>query len=64
MTSFISSFDIITVVLPDPKIFLWIAESVSDAESVNLNGIKILLASGLSTFPIKGNPVFSNAPKS
>ena len=24
----------------------------------------MLLANGLSTFPIKGNPVFSNGPKS
>ena len=30
----------------------------------NPNGIKILLANGLSTFPIKGNHVFSNGPKS
>ena len=28
------------------------------------NGIRKLLASGLSTFPIKDNPVFSNGPKS
>ena len=25
--------------------------------------LKRLLANGLSTFPIKGNPVFSNGPK-
>ena len=30
----------------------------------NPNGIKILLANGLSTFPIKGNHIFSNGPKS
>ena len=28
------------------------------------NGIKTFLANGLSTFPIKDNPVFSNGPKS
>ena len=38
--------------------------SVADAAAVNPNGIKTLLANGLSTFPIKGNPVFSNGPKS
>ena len=47
----------------DPKYFLWIAASVADAPAVNLNGIKTLLANGLSTFFIKGNPVFSNDPK-
>ena len=47
MISFISSFKIINVVhfakfegrVPDPKIFLWIAESVADAAAVNPNGI-------------------------
>ena len=38
--------------------------SVTDATAVNLNGIKTLLANGLSTFTIKGNTVFSNRPKS
>ena len=28
------------------------------------SAIKMLLANGLSTLPIKGNPVFSNGPKS
>ena len=37
--------------------------SVADAAAVNSHGIKTLLANGLSTFPIKGNPVFSNSPK-
>ena len=56
-----SSFEIINVV-PNPNIFLGIAASVTDA-SVNRNGIRMLLANGLSTFPIKGNPVFSNGHK-
>ena len=55
MISFTSSFEIINVV---------ITVSVADATAVNPNGIKTLLANGLSTFPIKGNPVFSNGPKS
>ena len=37
--------------------------SVADAAVVNPNGIKTLLDNGLSTFPIKSNPVFSNDPK-
>ena len=40
------------------------AASVADAAAVNPNGIKAPLANGLSAFPIKGNPVFSNGPKS
>ena len=60
--SLISSLEIINVVLyeaksegqPDPKIFL----------SMNPTGIKMLLANGLNTFPIKGNQIFGNGPKS
>ena len=46
--------------------FLWIAASVvaAAAAAVNCNGIKTLLANGLSKFFNKGNPVFSNGPKS
>ena len=43
--------------------FFRIAASVADAAAVNPNGIKTLLANGLNTFPIKGNPFFSNGPK-
>ena len=62
MISFIFLFRIIDVVLPDPSIFVWIATSTADA--VNPNDIKTLLANGLSTFPIKDSPCFSNGPKS
>ena len=64
MVSCISSFEIISVVIPDPNIFSWIAASVADAAAVNPNGIKTLLANRLSTFPIKCKPVFCNGPKS
>ena len=37
---------------------------INDATAVNTKGIKTLLANGLSTFLIKGNPVFSNDRKS
>ena len=63
MISFITSFEIISVVIPDPVLFK-IAASVADAVAVNINGIKMLLAQGLSTFLIKGNTVSSNGPKS
>ena len=62
--SCISSFQIINVVLPDRDIFLCIAALVADGAAVNRNDIKTLIANGLSTFPIKGSPVFSNVPKS
>ena len=32
--------------------------------AINPNDTKALLANGLTTFPIKGNPVLSNGPKS
>ena len=66
---FISSYDIISVVLceaeeeewrrTDPKIFLCIPASAADVAAVNPKGIKTLLANGLITFFINGNTVFS-----
>ena len=64
MISFISSLEIINVAKPDPKIFLLIAPSIGDAAAVNPDVIKTLLANGLGIFPIKGNPIFNNGPKS
>ena len=37
---------------------------MANAPAVNSNGIKTLLANGLSTFFIKDKPGFSNGPKS
>ena len=62
--SFISSLEYISAVKPDTSISLWKAVSLADAAAVNPNCIKTLLANGLSTFPVKTNPVFSNVPKS
>ena len=42
--------------------FLCIPVSAADAAAVNPKGIKTLLANGLITFFINGNPVFSNGP--
>ena len=62
--SFFSSFDIFSVVISsEPKSFLCIPASAADADVVNPYGIKTLLANGLITFVINGNPVFSNRPK-
>ena len=48
--SSISSFEIIKVVVPDPKIFLCILAFAADAAAVNPNGVKTLLANGLIRF--------------
>ena len=44
--------------------YLLIVAYVADVAAVNSNDIKSLLANVLSTFLIKGKPVFSNGPKS
>ena len=46
------------------RFFLCIPASAADAAAVNPNGTKTLLANGLIILFIKGNPVFSNGPKS
>ena len=43
-------------------IFLCIPASAADVAAVNPKGIKTLIATGLITFFINGNPVFSNGP--
>ena len=49
--SSIYSFEIINAVAPDPKSFFWIAvDVIAAAAAVNTNGIKTLLANGVSTF--------------
>ena len=58
--SFISSFDITSVFVPNPKILLCILASAADAAAVNPNGIKALLANDLITVFINGNHVFNN----
>ena len=50
--------------LADPKIFLCISASAADDSAVYPKGIKKLLANGLITLFINGNPAFSNGPKS
>ena len=48
----------------DPKIFLCIPVSAYHAAAVNPKRIKTLLANGVFTFFINGNPAFSNGPRS
>ena len=57
-----SLFDIISVVWPpDPNIFLCIPASAA-AVAVSPKGINTLLANGVITFFIKGDPVFTKGP--
>ena len=58
----ISLFEISKVVVLDPKMFFWIA-SIADVATVYPNGIKTLVANGLSTFFITSKPVFSIGPR-
>ena len=58
--SFIFSFEIVNVVVPDPKSFFWIAASITDAAAVYPNGNRELLANGLSIFFIIGKISFNN----
>ena len=60
---FISSLEIIDVVILDTSITLWIAASVS-AAAIYSDGVKTLLANGFNAFFIKSKPVFSNGHKS
>ena len=60
--SSISSFDIISVV-PDPRIFLWIPESVAAAAAVKPNGNNMLLASGVVIFIINPANLLNKAPR-
>ena len=50
ITTSISSFEIISVVIHDPKIFFWIAASVVDTVAVNPNSIKAILANELGAW--------------
>ena len=52
----------ISVVFPDPDIFLCIPASAADAAAVNPEGINALLANGVIIFIINGNPVFNKEP--
>ena len=62
--SSISSFYIISIVVPDPEISLWIPAFGADAAVANPIGINTLLPHGWSTSFINGKPVFSNGPRS
>ena len=62
--SSISSFDVVSVVVPESKILLCISASDADAATVIPNGIKTLIANGWITFFINSKPVLTNRPRS
>ena len=58
-----SLFDIINVaVFTHPNIFLFIPASAADAAAVSPKRISTLLANGVITFFVNGNPVFNKGP--
>ena len=48
--SFISSFEVIEVVVPEPSVFFWIPKSFAGAAAVIPNGAKKFFAKGIATF--------------
>ena len=61
---FISSFEIISIVMAHPYIFFWVAVSVNPSgiktAAVNPNGIKTHVANGLYALFINGKPAVNN----
>ena len=64
MVSFISLLEIISAILPDPNIFYEEPHLLFQQLLLILTVLKRFKLNGLSTFSIKGNPVFNNGPKS
>ena len=63
MVTSISSFEIISVVIADPKIFFWIVASIADAAAVYPNVIKKLSANSASAIFINDIPTLINGPR-
>ena len=60
--SFISSFEIIKVVVPKPCIFFWIPASM-EAAAVIPNGAKTFFDKGIATFINGSANLLNNDPK-
>ena len=60
--SFISSFEVIKVVVPEPCFFL-IPASISETAAVIPNGAKTFFAKGIATFIIGPASLLNNDPK-
>ena len=61
--SFISSFEIIKVVVPEPCIFFRLLASIAQAAAVILNRAKMFCAKGTGTFIYGPANLFNNDPK-
>ena len=60
---FISSFEIIKVVVPEPCIFFWVSASIAEAAAVIPNGTKIFFGIGTGTFINGPANLPNNEPK-
>ena len=56
----ISSFEIINVVVPEPRIFFPVPPCAADSAAFNHNGIKTLVSNDMSKFLTIGKPIFNN----
>ena len=63
MMPFISSFEMIKVVVPEPCIFFWIPASIAEAAAVIPYGAKIFFAKGIATFINEPANLHNNDPK-
>ena len=61
--SFISLFEIITVVVPEPCIFFRVPASIAEAAAVILNGDKTFFAKGIATFSNGPADLLNGDPK-
>lgn len=59
----ISLFDIISVIVPDPRTLLWIPASAVEAATVKPKVTITLLANSVGIFFINSNPNFINTPR-
>ena len=61
--SFISSFEIIKVVVPEPSIFFWISAPIAEAAPVIPNKAKTTSAKGITAFINGPANILNNDPK-
>ena len=59
----ISFFEVINVVVPDPKTFFLILASAADATAVSTNSINAFLANDVRTFLANGKSIFNHGSR-
>ena len=62
MISFSSPIENINIVVSEPRILFWIAESIANAATLSPKGTKTPLARGVDTFFVNGKPTFVRVP--